>query len=198
VGVILLRRLEARLFSSHPDRFAANLADQAVIAIDNANLFEQMQKLARKAEAGLNESKEPFLAMMSQNSHADECDYRMSGLLMDTPLNLDQRDYAETIRTSGRCPADLITTSWIFPRSKPADGPEEQPFDLRECVRARSICCVCGRPKRGSSCLPDRTRSAAGDHRRCHPPAANPISLLSMRSSSQRPESGAFSQPVAR
>jgi len=61
----------------------------------------------------------------------------MSGLLMDTPLNREQHDYAETIRNSGDALLAIINDILDFSKIEAGKMEVEyQPFDLRECVES--------------------------------------------------------------
>jgi len=44
----------------------------------------------------------------------------MTGLLLDTSLTAEQREYTEIVRRSGEALLTSSTTSWISPKSKPA------------------------------------------------------------------------------
>jgi len=53
VGAIVLRRLEPVAFSTKADQVAADLRDQAVIAIGNVRLFEEVQQRTRELSESL-------------------------------------------------------------------------------------------------------------------------------------------------
>ena len=76
VGVVAIWRDEVRPFSERDQQLVASFADQAVIAIENVRLFNEIQDKSRQLEVA-NQHKSEFLANMSPRAaHAAERDHR--------------------------------------------------------------------------------------------------------------------------
>ena len=125
IGAIILRRLEVRPFTEPQIALLETFADQAVIAIENARLFTELQE-AKSRELGDRQPAQVAVPGEHVPRAADAAE-RHHRLLRDAPgggrrpgrRRLPARTSSGSTRPASTCWASS-TTSWTSPRSRPA------------------------------------------------------------------------------